>query len=607
MLLATTLATVHSAAAANPSFQGYTPPPGYTLEVNGDSGDQLVRDGDILTFTLTEHAYNTCVEGPSTPGCLSNLQWIPWFSRSYTAPFGDGSSWNFRYEVLDPENDCGYDSYTCTVRFVATSNVPCAPFPYIGNIAPLLMSVSGDLGLGFGSSTLPYVIGPRLFIDFGPQDCQPIGDLSWANLNTFEPREIAFDASGSYDPDNLDPTSPADPTGPGDGIVSYSWSFGDGAISFDPSPVHIYNEPGYYDVSLTVTDDEGDIDIILENIAVAGVVNPDFSWSYPDPFDPYTIEFDASPTQSDAEIFTWEWDFGDGETSSDGPTVTHTYADLGEVDVILYAADDFGGSGEITRTVDVGGDPPPALPVATSPFGFLWTEGDSGESPIGLIPVELSEPSATDVTVTWQTVPGTGYSDPATPDVDYVAASGEVLIPAGSVQTFIEVTLVGDDLDEFDEQLVVDLTGAVGAVIPPGEQGLLVIDDDDDPPVATPGVAVVTEGDVGSTIEELVVSLSAPSGKPITLEYLTGPADGVIDGGGPDYVPVTGTLTFAPGETTASIPIEVLGDTVFEPGQLYGLEWGAALVYAPTNATVAPGWGQLGFFVIIDDDGVATT
>lgn len=53
---------------------------------------------------------------------------------------------------------------------------------------------------------------------------------------------VTFSALGSYDPDGS--------------IVSYSWNFGDGAHSTDPTPAHVFS-PGVYTVALTVRDDSG--------------------------------------------------------------------------------------------------------------------------------------------------------------------------------------------------------------------------------------------------------------------------------------------------------------------------------------------------------------
>jgi PKD repeat protein len=52
-----------------------------------------------------------------------------------------------------------------------------------------------------------------------------------------------FDASGSYDMDGE--------------IVSYEWDFGDGTVAQGIAAEYIYTAPGTYEVTLTVTDDDG--------------------------------------------------------------------------------------------------------------------------------------------------------------------------------------------------------------------------------------------------------------------------------------------------------------------------------------------------------------
>ncbi len=52
-----------------------------------------------------------------------------------------------------------------------------------------------------------------------------------------------FDATGSSDPDGT--------------IVSYGWDFGDGATGTGATPNHVYLADGFYNVVLTVTDDDG--------------------------------------------------------------------------------------------------------------------------------------------------------------------------------------------------------------------------------------------------------------------------------------------------------------------------------------------------------------
>ncbi|WP_274428173.1 PKD domain-containing protein [Desulfosarcina sp. BuS5] len=40
-------------------------------------------------------------------------------------------------------------------------------------------------------------------------------------------------------------------------IVSYLWNFGDGTTSSEQNPSHVYTAPDTYNVTLTVTDNEG--------------------------------------------------------------------------------------------------------------------------------------------------------------------------------------------------------------------------------------------------------------------------------------------------------------------------------------------------------------
>jgi PKD repeat protein len=56
-------------------------------------------------------------------------------------------------------------------------------------------------------------------------------------------QNISFDGSGSYDIDGT--------------ITSYIWGFGDGTTGTGINPIHIYNTSGLYNITLTVTDNDG--------------------------------------------------------------------------------------------------------------------------------------------------------------------------------------------------------------------------------------------------------------------------------------------------------------------------------------------------------------
>lgn len=65
-----------------------------------------------------------------------------------------------------------------------------------------------------------------------------------------------------------------------------------------------------------------------------------FTWSI---ISSGTAAFDAScSTDTDGTIVGWNWDFGDGNTSTTGPTVTHTYGAVGIYTVSLTVTDNDG-------------------------------------------------------------------------------------------------------------------------------------------------------------------------------------------------------------------------------------------------------------------------
>jgi chitinase len=83
-------------------------------------------------------------------------------------------------------------------------------------------------------------------------------------------------------------------------------------------------------------------------------------------------------------------------------------------------------------------------------------------------------------------------------------------------------------------------------------------------PCLSVGDAVFTEGNAGTGYASVVVSLNGRSSKTVSVSY--GTADGTADAGG-DYNAVSGTLTFARGETSKSIQVPVRGDRTPEPDE----------------------------------------
>ncbi len=93
------------------------------------------------------------------------------------------------------------------------------------------------------------------------------------------------------------------------------------------------------------------------------------------------------------------------------------------------------------------------------------------------------------------------------------------------------------------------------------------------------GDVAQAEGNSGTTNFTFSVLLSAPSAAPVTVNYST--VDGTAQAGS-DYQAVSGTITFAPGQTSRQITVQVLGDSVSEANETFSVK-----LSSPSGATLA--------------------
>ena len=174
----------------------------------------------------------------------------------------------------------------------------------------------------------------------------------------------------------------------------------------------------------------------------------------------------------------------------------------------------------------------------------------------------------------------------------------------------VPVPVIGARVDEqplmYGEWLALALSNPTGASIDTTGifgLGIGVITDDDPTPTIKPGGAAVTEGDVGNVTVKVPVPLSNPSATTITVDYTTLDfSDLGLATAGADFAGTSGTVTFAPGETSKTVSITVHGDDVAEAPLLWG-EWILVAFSNPSvNAILDTSFYGLGIGVIIDDD-----
>jgi hypothetical protein len=214
------------------------------------------------------------------------------------------------------------------------------------------------------------------------------------------------------------------------------------------------------------------------------------------------------------------------------------------------------------------------------------TERNAGTRNV-VFTVTLAPVSGQTVTVAYATGDGTA----TVAGNDYLSASGTLTFAPGQTTQRITVVVKGDTLNEADETFFVNLSDPVNATLVKSQGVGTIVNDDALPKLSIKDVSVV-EGDSGTTPAVFTVTLTPASGRTVTVDYAT--ADGTAKAADRDYLPRSGTLIFAPGDTSRTIAVSVIGDTVKEGNQTFFVNLGAAV-----NATISRAQGR---GTIVNDD-----
>jgi PKD repeat protein len=141
-------------------------------------------------------------------------------------------------------------------------------------------------------------------------------------------------------------------------IVEYYWHFGmegRGNNSLEQNPSFTYTKVGQYVVKLTVTDKNGQYATMVDTVIIHPLNQPpvaQFSYSPEIVIPDETITFTDLSTDADGTIAAREWDFGNGQTSSEAnPQTTYTTADF--YTVSLTVTDNKGASNTKTLNIEV--------------------------------------------------------------------------------------------------------------------------------------------------------------------------------------------------------------------------------------------------------------
>jgi len=231
----------------------------------------------------------------------------------------------------------------------------------------------------------------------------------------------------------------------------------------------------------------------------------------------------------------------------------------------------------------------PKLVVSDLPtvaFDLTASSGDESLTPVSLS-VSLSQPSAQTIMVDYAVTGGTATGG----GVDYTLAAGTLTFDPNDLSKTIDITIVEDGLDEWDETIEVTLSSPSNATLGANAVHTYTILDND-AAVSVDFDLVSSSGDESVTPASLSVSLSAVSGRTVTVDFAVTGGTAVDPD---DYAIAASPLTFDPGVTQQDVVITVVDDGLVESDETIEVT-----LSNPVNATL--GANTVHTYTILDND-----
>lgn len=195
-------------------------------------------------------------------------------------------------------------------------------------------------------------------------------------------------------------------------IVSWSWDFGDGNNSNLQNPGHTYTTSGNYTVTLTVTSDAGCTDIYTQQVTVSAI--PVANFNVTGACSGVVVPFTDLSTVNPGTISSWNWNFGDGGSSS-VQNPTHIYNAGGTFNVTLNVTSNAGCVNSVTQPVVI-------VPTPNASFTTNPTEPD-----IMNPTVQFLNNSTNALTYSWN-FGGEGTSNQTNPSFTFAEEPGSYTI-----------------------------------------------------------------------------------------------------------------------------------------------------------------------------------
>lgn len=356
------------------------------------------------TYTVTQIVYTTfgCSDTASSTITVNPLP-VANFGVStacfgYASDFTDSSagppvSWNWDFgdatgtSIQQNPSYIYGDTGTFTSTLIVTNSFNCAdtlsqpvtilPIPVAGFIAPVICARQPvqftDTTLNnpnywnwdFGDTTTPSLLQNPAHV-YANGGIYPVTLIAGNSVGCFDTTTVSLTVNTvpavSFTADTVCQfnTTTFTNTTTDPNSITFLWEFGDGNQSVVTSPTYMYQDSGWYDVELFVTNSFGCIDSLTIPVYVAPEPEALFS------VDSVCVgETSLFLDQSSPFVTSWYWDFGDGTTSA-LPDPMHTFTTAGNHTVSLTVNTDYGCSGLIVQNTFAA--PAPQISFTHSPL-----------------------------------------------------------------------------------------------------------------------------------------------------------------------------------------------------------------------------------------------
>ena len=220
-------------------------------------------------------------------------------------------------------------------------------------------------------------------------------------------------------------------------------------------------------------------------------------------------------------------------------------------------------------------------------------EGDTGNPGQLSFTVTRSGDLSVSTSVNWNVVAGSAVA------ADFpggVLPSGSVTFAPGETTQTILVNVVGDGLDEGNQDFTVQLSGQSAHADITSSNVIGTIIDDDDTLTVSAVSASQLEGNSGTTALTFRIDRSGTSTGAASVDW-NAAGSGLRPVGDGEFVAQTGTVTFADGETSKEFTVYVNADTLGEYDETFSVSLSNPSYGSTASATTATG-------TVINDDAV---